>query len=140
MLIDLSQPIASTDFITNLGEWYEVPLMFWIQWLGPQSSLQEDALKFVEVILQAVIFFAENAWAQGDHQPLTTEGHRTADGQSSGGVKYLDKRCVARYFDHLPEQVGITCLNGTHFILSDRSSRSDFNQVGCDAGDRSLCQ
>ena len=57
VFIHLSQPCRSLHFVTYIHQWYEMPYTLFIQRIRILSSLQENSVHLVEVILQTIIVF-----------------------------------------------------------------------------------
>ena len=79
VLFYLTEPSTSGDTVTDGSQGLEVPESFTLQWISIRSSLEEDAIHFVEVILQAIVVLREHTRPQSYFEHVSFEGDGVSD-------------------------------------------------------------
>ena len=139
VLLDLTEPRASSDTITDLSKRLEVPEFVAIERVGIGTSAEEDPFHLVEVILKSVIVLGEHPWTERDFEHVSFEGHGVTDTHSTRGFEDLSIGILPTDSYDFTHQRDSPDGDIAYLILSDRAVCLDSHEVGDDTFYTTFC-
>ena len=83
VFVNLTQPSGCIYLITHFGNRLEVPEFLLIERVVVLTSLEENAMKFVEVVLKAIVVTAQKTRTEGYLKHVAGELNEVADLQTA---------------------------------------------------------
>ena len=83
VFVNLTQPSGCIYLIAHFGNRFEVPEFLLIERVVVLTSLEENAMKFVEVVLKAIVVTAQKTRTEGYLKHVAGELNEVADLQTA---------------------------------------------------------
>ena len=139
ILLHLTKPRACLHLIAKFDQRLKVPKTLSVERISILSAPQEDALHFVEVILQTIIILTQHSRTELNLQLMAGKLRHSTDLKATRRLKNLDIDIAAHDLDDLSHQAVTTRCYIADLALQHRPVHTQCDHVGDNSANSSLC-
>ena len=139
VFIHLPQPCSGFHLVAHLCQRHKMPFAFLIQRIRILSALQENAIHFIEVVLQTVIVFRKHTGTQCHFEHVSGKLSFGSHLQSTGAFKHLYIDLSAYHFNNLRHQSVSAGRDITNLVLCHGAVNYEGHHIGYYATNSSFC-